>query len=55
VATHTERIDQESERFHKHDIDKIRSVIKSDKLNNSDRNTDIDLDDVRDHKITKIS
>jgi hypothetical protein len=55
VATHTERIDQESERFHKHDIDKIRSVIKSYKLNNSDRNTDIDLDDVRDHKITKIS
>ena len=47
IETHTERIDQDSERFHNHEIDKIRSVIRSDKINNSDRNTDIDLDDVR--------
>lgn len=49
MATHTERIDnQDSERFRGNDLDKIRSVIRSDKLENSDRNTDIDLDDAND-------
>lgn len=56
MATHTERIDnQDSERFRGNDLDKIRSVIRSDKLENSDRNTDIDLDDANDQKISKIS
>ena len=56
MATHTERIDnQDSERFQRNDLDKIRSVIRSDNLEHSNRNTDIDIDDVNEQKISKIS